>query len=449
MNKTIMALLSMMVLFPVVFAGVSGTSLPAAPSFQITSNMTGLCKGRVDYIPIKVTNNGGMLGDPAMQDITLQFSPPRGITSFSNGTATSMPTITAFNSSTIYLPVLVSTNASSVVTLGVNINYYFWNLQYSDSETRNLTFSTYQCATPLSMQVYPRIITNTGAQNLTFNLTNNGKTSLKSVSVGVSISGRQGIAILGNPPQPVNLILPNHTANVKQQIYVSLQNISQMIPVNVSVTFYNGSNLNQLLDNTFLLFGGIINMTPTSVTISPTSISSGSTFSISFVLTNTGTSAASSVTATALAPAGFAHYGTSPTFVGSVAADSQTPVTLSLIAGSNVTTGTYEIPVKITYLDELRNSLTTWVNVSANVQGTATTAVVGGGGAVAVGAAGTANAANANAMRAEYRRAGYGPGDFLNLIIYAIVAVIVVVVAFLFIRRRSKRKQKQREKEKK
>ena len=60
--------------------------------------------------------------------------------------------------------------------------------------------------------MYPRIITETGAQNLTFNLTNNGNTPLSAVSVGVSISGRQGIALLGNPPEPVKSLLPGQTA---------------------------------------------------------------------------------------------------------------------------------------------------------------------------------------------------------------------------------------------
>ena len=344
MNKTIMALLSVLVLFPVVFAaGLSGTS-PDTNATGVPDNLQhyDLCKGSVNYIPVTVTNNGA-LGNPTMQSVILTLSSIRGLTPFGR-TSGSIPNITANNAKTVYLPVLVSPNASSVISTGVNIGYYFYQL-YSDSETRNLTFSTVVCPTPLAIQVYPRIITQTGAQNLTFNLTNNGATNLNTVSVGVSISGRQGIALLGNPPQPVKSLRPSQTANVKQQIYVSLQNISQMIPVNVSVNFYNGSNLNQIFQNTFLLFGGIINMTPTSITTTPTMITPGSTFSISFVLTNTGTSAASSVTATAIAPVGFTHYGTSPTFVGSVAADSQTPVTLSLITGTNLTSGTYKIPI--------------------------------------------------------------------------------------------------------
>jgi hypothetical protein len=432
MNKTILALLSVLVLFPAVFAasGLSGTSpIPTPPGFQITSNLTTLCKGSVNYIPITVTNNGA-LGNPTMQSIILTLTSTRGLTPFGK-TSASIVNVTSGNSKTVYLPVLVSPNASSVISTGANIDYYFYEL-YSDSEVRNLTFSTVVCPTPLSIQVYPRIITTTGAQNLTFNLTNNGKTNLTSVSVGVSISGRQGIALLGNPPQPLKSILPGQTDQVKQQIYVSLENISQMIPVNESVNFYNGSNLNQIFENTFLLFGGIINMTPTSITTTPATITPGTTFSISFVLTNTGTSAASSVTATAIAPAGFTHYGTTPTFVGSVAADSQTPVTLSLIAGSNVTSGTYEIPVQITYLDELRNTLTTWVNVSITVQGA--------GGFAGAGATGT------NSIRAYRGQYSQGGGSF-DLIVGVVAAVIVAAVAFLFLRRRNKQKQqKQNEK---
>jgi uncharacterized membrane protein len=430
MNKTILALLSILVMFPIVFAaGLSGTApIPTPPGFQITSSLTTLCKGSVNYIPVKVTNTGA-LGNPTMQSVILTLSSTRGLTPF-GATSAQIANITSSNSNTVRMSVLVSPNASSVISTGVNIGYYFYQL-YSDSETRNLTFSTVVCPTPLAIQVYPRIITKTGAQNLTFNLTNNGKTNLSTVSVGVSISGRQGIALLGNQPQPVMSLRPNQTANVKQQIYVSLQNISQMIPVNVSVNFYNGSNLNQIFQSTFLLFGGIINMTPTSITTTPAMITSGSTFSISFVLTNTGTSAASSVTATAIAPSGFTHYGTTPTFVGSVAADSQTPVTLSLITGANVTSGTYNIPVKITYLDELRNSLTSWVNVSVSVHGSGATPSMNANGA-------TVAPAGINASRYPRYQSGSG---FLGTALIVIVVVVAAALAFLFMRRRNKRKQ--------
>ena len=137
------------------------------------------------------------------------------------------------------------------------------------------------------------------------------------------------------------------------------------------------------------------------------------------------------MTATAIAPAGFAHYGTTPTFVGSVAADSQTPVTLSLKAGSNVTSGTYKIPVRITYLDELRNSLTTWVNVSIDVQGSGGFAGAGAVGSNSMGSAATG----------RYGSSGGSP----NLILGA-AAVVVVAAAFIFLRRKDKLKQKQSEK---
>src|SRR5208337_544162 len=94
---------------------------------------------------------------------------------------------------------------------------------------------------------------------------------------------------------------------------------------------------------------------------------------------------------------------------------------------------TYEIPVKITYLDELRNSLTTWINVSIGVQGSGTITGIANESRTAV---------TGNSTRAYYRRGQEG-GGFLDLIIGAIVVVVAAVLAFLFVRGRKRRKQKE------
>ncbi|VVB77069.1 Uncharacterised protein [uncultured archaeon] len=364
-----MYLLALLAFFPVItLAGITGTApIPPAPNFYVNSSMVGLCRGQVTYVPITVGNRGAT-GNPAMQNIVLSWANARGLSPISNYTAT-ISNVSAKSSKTVYLPVLVSPSAASFISTAVNINYNFYTM-YSDSEVRNISFSTYACPSPLSVAIDPEIITEAGQQNLTFNLTNTGNSTLSMLSVSLSSSGHRGVVLVGNQPEPVVSLLPNMSAYVNQGIYVTTDNISQLIPINVSVNFYNGSNLNQLFYNHYLLFGGIIDLNTSSLTVSPSVVTKGSTFSISFVLTNMGTSPASSVTAKTLSPAGFTPYGTNPTFVGSIAADSQSSVTLSLTAKTNLTSGTYTVPIKINYLNELRQNLTKWVNVSVKISGT-------------------------------------------------------------------------------
>jgi hypothetical protein len=91
--------------------------------------------------------------------------------------------------------------------------------------------------------------------------------------------------------------------------------------------------------------------------------SPGAIFSISLVLTNTGTSPASAVTAAVVPVKGFVPYGGNSVFVGSIAADSQSPVTLTLTASRSVQNGIYQIPVQIDYLNSLRQNVSQEITV--------------------------------------------------------------------------------------
>src|SRR5271157_3170372 len=172
MNMKMVSILTLLLLLPVAFAGITGTApIPPAPSFQISSSAASLCRGRVNYIPITVTNNGA-LGLPQMQGVVLNLVSSRGLTPVGNGTINA-GTINSSGSKTFYMPVLVGTNASSFISTGIAINYNFFTL-YSDSEVRNISFSIYTCPSPLTVTITPNIITQGGTQTMKINLTNTG-----------------------------------------------------------------------------------------------------------------------------------------------------------------------------------------------------------------------------------------------------------------------------------
>lgn len=417
---------------PLAFATVGGPApLPNPPNFYITSNATFLCRGQINNIPVTVTNRATPIGnpniindtaaaqgqEPTMQNVVLNIVDSKGFYSAGNGTV-DVGNVNPNTSVTTHLPVFVDANVSSLISAGIGINYFFYSV-YTDSEQRNITLSTQLCQQPLSVTLSPSVLTAGNTQNLTVNITNNGATTLNTITMNVKFPN-QYVAWLGSQQIEVNSIKPGQTVSRNSRIFVSY-NASDEFAANVSATFYNGTDLEQIYQNVEMLASGIINLTASSITISPSVPTPSSIFSVSFVLTNTGTSAASAVTATLLPTNGFTAFGSNPVFVGSVGTDSQTPVTLTLETGNKTRSGQYNIPIRINYLDTIRENENQTVMVP-----------------VVVGAA----ALNSSSLAA--RRAEYGGGGISLFTIFLII--VIAVLAFLLYKEKSKGKQSQHEK---
>jgi hypothetical protein len=116
-----------------------------------------------------------------------------------------------------------------------------------------------------------------------------------------------------------------------------------------------------------LLSSGIINITPSSTTLSPSIPTVGSIFSVSLILTDIGTAGASAVTVTPLPPAGISSYGSNSVFVGDMSVDNQVPVTMTLRSNTSLKAGKYTLPVRINYLNNLRENLSTTILVPITI----------------------------------------------------------------------------------
>ncbi len=401
--------------------------VPNPPNFHITSNATTLCKGQVNNIPVTVTNRATPIGnsnlindtaaaqgqEPIMQNVVLNIVDSKGFFSAGNGTV-DIGDVNPNTSVTTYLPVFVSANVSSLISAGIEINYFYYSL-YTDSEVRNLTLSTQICQQPLSVTLSPTVLTAGNTQNLTINITNNGATTLNTITMNVKFPN-QYVAWLGSQQIEVNSIMPGQTIHRSSRIFVAY-NASDEFAANVSATFYNGTGLEQIYQNVEMLASGIINLTASSITISPSIPTPSSIFSVSFVLTNTGTSAASAVIATLLPTNGFTAFGSSSVFVGSVGADSQTPVTLTLETSNKTRSGSYNIPIKINYLDTIRENESQSIVVP----------VIVGAGAL-------------NASAIATKRAGYGGGGGIPLFTILLIIVIVILAYLLYKEKKKDRK---------
>ncbi|MDE1865867.1 MAG: hypothetical protein KGH94_04495 [Candidatus Micrarchaeota archaeon] len=404
-------------------AGTSGPSpIPNPPSFQISTNTLTLCKGIVNYVPVTVTNLGKFNGSITMESVQLGVT-GRSIVAIANGTTTLL-TVPPNRSQTAMIPVFVNLNGSSLVSAGVTISYNYLNY-YSDSEIRNVSFGTMICPSQLSVSISPTVLTSGKIENATLILRNNGTTSLNDVSLKMSLSPTDG-QVLTQQPILIDSIPPMGTARVNENLFINSS--SQTFPVNVSASLYNGTKLMQIADSLTVLSSGIINLTPSGITVSPTTPTPDSIFSISFVLTDLGTSSASAVTATVIPPPGLDVFGSNSVFVGSMQVDSQTPVTLTLSATSR--TGNYTVPIRVTYLNNLRQEKNITIDVPVSVGGSflSSNSSSGRGNLVVTGPNGTQ----------VYRKSSGGG------LIILILGVLVVVLAALYWRERGRNRKEAR-----
>jgi hypothetical protein len=407
------------------FAGTSGpTPIPPPPNFQIGTSTSILCAGLTNIVPITITNQGNPY-EPVMQNVQIGLNSPNTLTI---GNSIEVPKIAVNATATIDVPFFVSPNSASIITVQVPITYTYLQL-YSDSEVRNVTFGVRQCTSPLAVNASPTTFESDQIDNLTLRLTNTGNFTLRNISILQSSPNQNShltrnistaVQFFGVQPLQINSLGPGNTIVIRQQMFENAS--GDTFPLNLTLTYYNGAYPEEQQNNFLMLSAGSINMETASITTSPANVTAGSIFSISFIVTDIGTEGATAVTATPLLPSGFKAYGSSnSTFVGDMAVDTQTPVTLTLISETSLKSGKQLIPVRINYLNNLRQNLSTVIDVPVNI--------LGGTGTLTGGA-------TANGM--AYARGTYTRRTNYSLYIEMALVVIVVVLAAFFLRSRKR-----------
>ena len=366
--KTTTLIVILLALIPLSFAGTSGPSpVPNPPTFSITSSSPMLCAGQVNNIPFAVTNKGAGTGlssngieGAQMQSVELSITSSKAFSNIGNGISNAI-SVNPNSTGVTYVPVFVSTNTSSIVTAEVNINYNYYGL-YSDGETRNVSFEVGHCSSPLTIIMTPQVLTTGNIQNITLKVENTGTTTLNSIAVHISTPSSDA-AWLTSMPIEISSISPHTSINETASAFVS-KNATLSVPVNITAVYYNGTTIEELSNDIMALSTGLVNLTSSSFATSPSAPTTPGIFSLSFIITDIGTSGASAVMVTPLPPPGVTSYGSNSVFVGDVGVDTQTPVTLSLIASNSIRSGSYKLPIRINYINNLRQNVTAWANTS-------------------------------------------------------------------------------------
>lgn len=337
--------------------------IPPSPTFNITTNTITVCRGLTNFIPLNITDYGNAYG-AGMSDVQLSFS-NKNIIQPSTITVNS---INPHTSDVIDAPIFFDYNTSPGLTvLEIPITFDYLNI-YTSSQVKNVTLDVLNCPSdfPLQVNLSTDVLVSGQVNNLTLSFKNTGDSTLNSISAQTSISSSQsGITFINHKPIEISSLAPYATVNVTEEMY---ENASQIFPFNVSITLYNGTEFAQAMDSFSMLSSGTVVMVPSSISITPTSVTPGSIFLISLVITDTGTSGVSNANATAILPSGFSDYGTtSSDYIGSIGTETPTPISLTLMANSSVKSGSYTIPIKLDYLGSFREALSSIVNVTVNI----------------------------------------------------------------------------------
>ncbi len=402
-------LLISMLIPALAYAGLSGPSpIPPPPRFVISTSTQTVCRGISNIVPVNITDNSNNYDGAGMQDVSFSLDNKNLIAPATE----TINSINPHNSTVVDMPVFVNLSAPiGLINIQVPISYTFLNL-YNDSEVRNLTMDIVNCPSslPITLNISSYAIVSGQVNNLTLSFTNTGNTTLRNISAQTSISSSQsGIEFVGHAPIEISSLAPHSTANVIQRLY---ENSSQIFSLNTTVTlFYNGTF--EEMESSFpMLSSGTVDMIPSSISITPTSVSAGSIFLVSFVLTDTGTSGVSNANASAVLPAGFSTYGTSSsTFIGSIGAETPTPVSITLMANSSVKPGSYKIPIKLDYQGSFRQTSSSYVNVTVNV--------TSGSSASSSGTAGSTAAASSSSSSS-------------NIGLYIAIGTFIVIIGAIF-----------------
>jgi hypothetical protein len=365
-QKNAILLILAVALLPVAMAATLGgpSPIPNPPNFSATVTNPILCKGITNFIPVNITNLANYTdGIAILQNIQIGLSTTSGL--FPDGNRSiSEGNVGPGNSTIVYIPVFVSPTAQPLLLTNLLFSFSYYNF-YTDSIALNITLTTESCNQPVVISISPSILATGVLQNISVNVSNTGNSPLTHISTYVSMPGSSG-TVMNTEPYIINSLAAHASAHFTKSVYLSNNNnASVSIPFNISATYYNGTELAEFSEIMPVLSTGLINFTSSSFSVSPTAPTPGSIFSVSFVLTDTGTASATNLEVTpAQLPSGFKTFGATSVFVGDVSPDTQTPITVSLEANSTMKAGAYKVPLRINYMNSLRQNLTSWANTT-------------------------------------------------------------------------------------
>ncbi len=329
-------------------------------TFEASSNY--LNPGQVNELTITLNN----LGKGGVSEVSTYISVPTQMSIL-----TRLPTIDDLDGlSSIKFNVSVYV-ASAAANLPISITF---SATYKDayldnrsiSKTLGFIVKSLRTASSISLSIQPTTLITGKVNNLTIAVSNVADSPISSVLISFGTTGGQ-VTWLEPDIAQIDKLLPEESVIIQARVYVPPL-AATSATLQISLKYYDGSNtLSQEVRNIGFLSQGVIDLKLVDYSNMPEHPTPGQVFSITATLTNIGTITASAVTATPDLPEGFRIFGSRSVFIGDMQLNTPTTFTLSLFVANTTMPNEYQIPIELSYFDNLRTPKTLTINLPVEV----------------------------------------------------------------------------------
>lgn len=317
-------------------------------------------------VRLKVTNAGLTV----VRDVALTLSVNLPLVPVGTDGKFNIPEIRAGETAEIPVSIYVSETTASSSPVTISLSYLDdSNQMRTESRVLNIFLSarSAEFLSPVTLRITPNLLYSGTINNITVSVSNVGSTTIRDLTITPSAS-TQATWLQENM---VNIpsLEPGEEYKYQAGIFIPSDSPTS-ITLALTVSYYGRDNMQRQEERQIgVLVKGVVHFEVADFTILPEAISPGQTFSVTIVLVNTGTVQASAVS---LRPSeniqGFRLFGQSRVFLGNVPTNTPTSVTFSFTAMNSTSPGRYQLPLVVSYRDNVGEVHTDTLSVNVNVR---------------------------------------------------------------------------------
>ena len=353
-----------------------GIQIPmhGSPDLLFTPNDRALIAGEVNNLTVRVTNSGsgyayGIDTAPSSSSVAILENNPQPINSLAPGETRNITL-------QLYVP---ASSAGQSVSLALD-SYYISPYGYNTSLTGSLgLYALSALQSTISVSASTPEIQSGRVDMVNITIANNGASAINNLSAifspqsPMTLIGSEGYENFGS-------IAPGASVTVPLEVYIAPSTTSGTVAdLDVQLSYSGQSEGNPRVLS--FLTPGYVNITQVSTTVLPSAPQKGGIFSLTSTLNNLGTTTASAATVTAYPPAGISVLGANSSFIGDISPDNPTAFTVSFKVAPTAKSGTYVIPVVLTYSNNLNQRVNTALNFSVDIgNGSSNVTIISNGG---------------------------------------------------------------------
>jgi len=339
---------------------------PKVPNLLVEASASELVMQQVNDVTLRLSNTG----TSSVRDLTVLVSVGLPIIMIGSDGRFHIDSIGIGESVAIPLRLyLAETTAPSVpVTLTLS---YLDDANQLRTETRSITFfvsaKPRELLSPLDVRVSPTVIYSGMVNNVTLVVRNVGGSVLNALTVELLQSGTA--TWISDAVLSVESLQPNEERRFSVGLFVP-SDAPTSLTLNVGVRYYGPDNVQKSEQRQLgVLVKGIRKFEIVDYTVLPERPAPGQTFSVTFVLVNTGTARAIATSVSVDRGSEVRSFGQSRTFLGDVAVNTPTSVTFTFVAPNATRPGPVQIPLLVAYRDEMGEQHTERLSVTVPIGG--------------------------------------------------------------------------------